>query len=352
MKKKCRIVSLSLLSIALFFILAGQAVSKEKYVIKVGNIAGTKQPITRAIEYMKFIVEGKSNGRIELQHFPAGQLGNFREMAEQVQLGTLELCFTTGGGIANFFPEIQAFEIPYLVPSQRVVEMMTNDREFINELKKDALAKTGSMRLLTISGGGGWRSFYTTKKQVKSVADLKDLKIRTVESPIQMQFVKSLGATPTPVPWQELYTSFASGIVVGTKNSISGIIDMNFDEYIKYGILDDHSFVWEFWWANDNWWKSLPPDIQGIMLEGLYEMKTVTDALTKLLSGEYIGDFEKGGGQIYFPSEEELDTFRAAQGPVIEWYTEKYGDRWVRLIQEAVARAEALIDELDEDSVK
>ena len=340
MKRGIKVVLLAILLISFSIGSIGAQAADKIYEIKIGNIGGMEQPITRAIEYMKFFVEGRSNGRIKINHFPAGQLGNFREMAEQVQLGTLEMCFTTGGGIANFFPEIQVFEIPYLFPNQRVVEMLTQDQEFLDYLRKKGLKSTKSMRLLTITGGGGWRSFFTTKKQIKTAADLKGMKIRTVESPAQIQFVKELGASPTPVPWQELYTSFATNVVEGTKNAMSGIIDMHFDDYIKYGILDNHSFVWEFWWANDNWWRSLPADVQSIVLEGLYHMKTITDALTKLLDGEYIKKFEKKGGKIYFPSEEDMETFRKAQVPVIKWYTDQFGEDWVKYCINAVKKTE------------
>jgi TRAP-type C4-dicarboxylate transport system substrate-binding protein len=85
----------------------------------------------------------------------------------------------------------------------------------MEKVRAAMLEKTGTLRLMGLNNTGGWRDFFTTKKQIRSPADLKGVKLRTIESELQVEMVKLLGGSPTPIPWTELYTSLATGVVVG-----------------------------------------------------------------------------------------------------------------------------------------
>ena len=99
-----------LLSLAGALALSTVPLHAADFTMKVGHVAATTQPLYTCVEVLKAHVERFSGGRIAVEHYPAGQLGNFRQSVEQVQLGTLELTNTTGGGISNIFGPIQAFE--------------------------------------------------------------------------------------------------------------------------------------------------------------------------------------------------------------------------------------------------
>lgn len=321
---------------------AGELLAAD-YTMKVGNIAALTEAVTTGIDMMAYHVEGASGDAIDVQHFPNGQLGNFREMAEQVQLGTLEMAFTTGGGIGNVFPPIQAFDLPYLVRDDRVARIVMRDEALLKAVRDQALEATGSLRLLAISAGGRFRSFYTVDGPIRSAEDLKGMKIRTVASPIQQEFVRALGASPTPVAWPELYTAFSTGVVDGTKNSVVGIMDQRFNDFVKYGVEDRHSYVWEFWWVNNDWWLSLPEEHRSTIMDGLMIAKEVSDVGARINEFKAYTAFEEGGGQVYFPTEEEMDTFRAVKDQVWQTYKDQYGDALLGEILAAVDRAEAQI---------
>lgn len=320
--------------------------------IRIGNIASTKEAVSIGLEMFKYNVEKASGGRIEVQHFPAGQLGNFRQMVEQVQLGTLEMTFTTGGGIGNVFPPIQAFDLPYLMNGDRVARLVSQDDELIRFVRGEVLKKTGSLRLLQLSNGGRWRSFYTTKGPIRTPADLKGMKIRIVESPIQQRFIEAIGASPAPIPWPELYTAFSTGIVQGTGNAISGIVNNRFDEFVKHGVLDNHSYVWEFWWVNEAWWKKLPPDLRAIVMENLIMVKEVADVVSAVQDFDGAKAFEKKGGQIRVPTAAEMAEFRKVRDPVVDWYVKQNGDAMLKALQGAVTRAERRIAESNDAVVR
>lgn len=164
--------------------------------------------------FLKSFLESRSGGRIKVEIYPAGQLGQFRELFEQVQLNTLELTHTSVGGASAFFPEIQVTDIPYMIRDDLVAEAVGRG-PFFEKLRDAVLKKTGNVRLVAMGNTGRWRSFFT-KKPVLKAADLAGMKIRIVDSPIQVNFVRGAGANPVPIPWGEVYTSLATGVADGS----------------------------------------------------------------------------------------------------------------------------------------
>jgi hypothetical protein len=89
--------------------------------------------------------------------------------------------------------------------------------QFFDKMGAAIKEKMSNVVLAAVCDGGRWRSFYTTDKQIKSAADMKGLKIRTINSPLQQEFVNKLGGSATPVSWGELYTALATGVVTAPR---------------------------------------------------------------------------------------------------------------------------------------
>lgn len=292
--------------------------------------------------FLKSFLESRSNGRIKVQIFPASQLGDFRAMVEQVQLGTLEMAHTSVGGIGQFVPEIQVLELPYLVPSDLVAEKLARS-PLMSEIKDLVLKKTGNVRMASATNTGRFRSFFTTSKEIKKAADLKGVKMRTVDSPMQIEFVRFLGGNPTPVVWGELYTSLKTNVVEGTKNAATDIVPNKLDDVLKYVILDEHSYLWGFNWISEKWLKSLPPDLQDLVADGTLQMADVQFQYNKQYESKSLDDFVKKGGKIHVPSPDEKRGFEAGRDHLKGWFKQKYGEEWLAKLEKAVSAAEAEI---------
>jgi tripartite ATP-independent transporter DctP family solute receptor len=292
--------------------------------------------------FLKSFLESRSNGRIKVQIFPASQLGDFRAMVEQVQLGTLEMAHTSVGGIGQFVPEIQVLELPYLVPSDLVAEKLARS-PLMAEIKDLVLKKTGNVRMGSATNTGRFRSFFTTSKPIHTAADLKGVKMRTVDSPMQIEFVRFLGGNPTPVVWGELYTSLKTNVVEGTKNAATDIVPNKMDDVLKYVVLDEHSYLWGFNWIADKWLKSLPADLQDLVSDGMIQMADVQFQYNKQYESKSLEDFAKKGGKIYVPSSKEKATFETGRDHLKGWFKTKYGPEWLEKLEKAVAAAEAEI---------
>ncbi|SHF04049.1 TRAP transporter substrate-binding protein DctP [Marinomonas polaris] len=295
---------------------------------------------------LKDYVEAQSNGRIHVNIYSGGQLcGNPTECIEALQANLIQVFNTTTGGLSNVFPEIQALDIPYIFPTDRVAECALNNEMLVGPIRKELLDRTGTMRLMTIGNTGGWRNFATTNKLIKTPADVKGLKIRTINSPIQMQLVKAMGGSPTAVPWPEVYTSLATGLVEGTKNGITDIMGMKFNEHIKYMTLDGHGYMASMWWMNNDSLKDMPEDLQHIMMDGFDALREVTTVMPKRRQIEAYNEFKASGGTVYAPTAEEKAQFQEAAKPVRAWFVNEYGAKWVETTENAVKSCEASIDE-------
>lgn len=151
----------------------------------------------------KDFVESRSNGKISVDLFIGTQLcGNGTECVQALEDGSIDIYVSTSGGTANMFPYVQVLDLPYILSSDRVAEEVLSG-QFVQEMRSDILKDSGNkVRLMTIGNTGGWRNFANTKRTVKSPDDIKGLKIRTVVADLPQELVKSLGASPTPIPYQ------------------------------------------------------------------------------------------------------------------------------------------------------
>lgn len=287
---------------------------------------------------LKDFVESRSNGEIQVDIFPGGQLcSKTEECIQALQTGVIEVFMTTLGGFSNFFPEIQVLDLPYMFDSDREVEKVYTG-PFVSELREAVAKKTG-VRLMTITNTGGWRNIANTKKMVKTPADLKGLKLRTINSEVQIELVKLLGASPTPIAWPELYTSLATGVVDGSKNGITDIVGMKFHEHIKHITLDGHAYMSAMWMMNNEKFNKLPYNYKKIIVDGFENLRNVTTAFPKRRQIEAYEAFKAAGGTIYVPTKEEKAQFVKAAQPIYTWYEKKFGPHWLNRLQSAIKEA-------------
>ncbi len=148
-------------------------------------------------------------------------------------------------------------------------------------------------RLMTVGNTGGWRNFANTQKRVAQPSDMEGLKIRTVVADLPQELVKALGASPTPIPWPELFTSFQTGVVEGSKNGITDIMNMKFpDAGLKYVTLDGHAYMGALWFMNNERFMSLDPALRRVVIDGFYALQQATFASPKRKSIQAYQDFQ------------------------------------------------------------
>jgi TRAP-type C4-dicarboxylate transport system substrate-binding protein len=292
----------------------------------------------------KNYVESASNGAIEVELFIGTQLcSNGAECLQGVADGSIDVYISTSGGAAGIFPYVQVLDLPYLMADDRVAEHVLSG-DFTRQVRDMALEDSdNAIRLMTIGNTGGWRNFANTKRRVQTPGDLAGLKIRTVVADLPQELVKALGASPTPIPWPELFTSFQTGVVEGSKNGITDIMGMKFpDAGLQYVTLDGHAYMGALWWMSNEKFMAMPDDMKRVVVDGFYALQQATFASPKRKSIQAYSDFVAGGGDLYVPTPAEKAEFKAAAAPVYDWFKSNVtrGEEVFNALTEAVAVAE------------
>ena len=176
--------------------------------------------------------------------------------------------------------------------------------------------------------------------QIRLPEDVQGRKIRTITAPLQQELVRQLGGNPTPIPWSEVYTALATGVVAGTKNGIHDIVSMQLHEQIRFVTLDNHAYMGGLWWYSELRWQQMPEALQAIVLEGFRRLKIATRSAIKGWEAESSAAFVASGGTLHTPTAEEKQAFRDAARGMRDWYTETYGNEWLIELDAEVASCE------------
>lgn len=296
----------------------------------------------------KNYVEAASNGAIEVELFIGTQLcSNGAECLQGVADGSIDIYISTSGGASGIFPYVQVLDLPYLMADDRIAEHVLSG-EFVRTMRDMALEDSdGAIRLMTIGNTGGWRNFANTQRRVASPADMDGLKIRTVVADLPQELTRALGASPTPIPWPELFTSLQTGVVEGSKNGITDIMGMKFpDAGLQYLTLDGHAYMGALWWMSNETFMAMPEDMRRVVVDGFYALQQATFASPKRKSIAAYEEFVAGGGDLYVPTPAEKAAFAEAAAPVFDWFKDNVarGPEIFDALTTAVAEAEAEVN--------
>ncbi len=328
-------------------ILAGSAlaVTAQDYTIRATANSNVSDEDYDGLVVFKSFVESASNGAIAVELFIGTQLcSKGAECLQGVADGSIDVYISTSGGASGIFPYVQVLDLPYLMSGDRIAEAVLSG-DFTRTMRDMALADSdGAIRLMTIGNTGGWRNFANTQRRVQTPADMDGLKIRTVVADLPQELVRALGASPTPIPWPELFTSFQTGVVEGSKNGITDIMGMKFpDAGLQYVTLDGHAYMGALWWMNNAKFMGMPEDMRQIVVDGFYALQQATFASPKRKSIEAYAAFVEGGGDLYVPTPAEKALFAEAAAPVYDWFKANVngGEAIFDALTTAVSEAEA-----------
>ena len=211
----------------------------------------------------KSAVEANSNGEIKVELYPSGVLGKERETMVQVKSGVVQSYISSTGGMSTFYPMIDITNMPFAFSSYNV-GYKVYDGSFGKAFAADIERKSG-FHVLGFGESGGFFVITNSKREIRSPRDMKGIKIRTMTVPLHMEIIKSLGGSPTPISWSEVYTSLQTGVVDGQMNPVSIINMAKFYEVQKYATLTNHIYAPYIWVMNARFYNSLSPAHKAII---------------------------------------------------------------------------------------
>ncbi|GLK72955.1 TRAP transporter substrate-binding protein [Ancylobacter dichloromethanicus] len=235
-------------------------------VIKAGHGTHTTHPTHLALVKLAEIVDAKSHGEMKIEIYPDRQLGEEREMVEGLQLGTVDMAVVSTGPLVAFVPELGVVDLPFLFKNSQHAYKV-----FDSEIGQGLLAKFETRGIVGLAWWeNGWRSL-TSKKVVKSPADLKGMKLRTMQNPVHIAAFKELGAAPIPMVWGEVFTSLSQGVIDAQENPVTIIYSNSLWEVQKYLTLTRHVYGPHVALFSKIAWDRLTPDQQKILTEAMIE---------------------------------------------------------------------------------
>jgi TRAP-type transport system periplasmic protein len=275
------------------------------------------QPKQAAALAFERYVEAESGGSLQVELFPASQLGDAAEVLEGLQLGTIQIGVVHDGPISGFFRPIELFSIPYLFVDQPEAYSVFDGA--FGDMFRDAMIAESGLRTLAIADNG-IRHFTNDTRPIRSPADMAGMKIRVQPSPIYERLVQSLGASPSAIAWTELPSALQQGVVDGQENGVTNILAASLYQYQKYVSLDAHVYSVHLYLTGEPFWQSLTADEQRIVTEGVNIAKEIHRAMTTAQdesAEQILGDL---GMQVTVLNQDEIAAFRELAQPAVLEY--------------------------------
>ena len=270
-------------------------------------------------EKFKELVEEKSNGSVEIEIHPNGELGGERDLVEGVQLGTIDICFVASAPLGNFVDDTLAFDFPFLFRDYDHVQHVM-DGEIGTDIAGQVEEKVG-VKFLSW-GVNGFRHFCNNIRPVKSPEDIRGLKVRTMENKIHMEAFSALGADPTPMGTGELYTALQQGTVDGMEGPLTWILPSKYNEVQKYMSLTSHFYAPSAALMNQAKFDGLPEDVRTILEESAEEAESYQLQFCRDIDKQMAEEAAEAGMEVIPESELDMDGFREAVQSVYDAHPE------------------------------
>ena len=271
-------------------------------------------------------VKERTDGRIQLQIFPNGQLGSENENMEQLMSGVISMTKVSAPGLATYNESYHAFGLPYIFDS-------TEDFYHVMDSSQmhDFFLSSGNDGFVTLTYyTSGARSFYTKNKAIRKPEDLKGLKIRTMTNNLHVEYFTALGAIPTPMSFSELFTALQQKTVDGQENPTALIYNNALYEAQKYMSVSEHVFTAVALNIASDFYNSLPEDYQAAIKEAAentmeYQRELITEENESLLS-----EIEAAGVEVTVLTDEQKAAFqKVAEDTVYKTAAETYGQELI-----------------------
>ena len=231
----------------------------QTYVFKYAHTQSPNHPRSLSMDFFKEQLEKASNGRIEVELYYNGVLGKEAEVLDMVKLGSVQ--GSRGGLFERANKKFLIYTLPFMFNNtDQVQEIMFGP--IGQEINKGALAN--GLYIPATGVAGGFRNITNNVRPIKTVADLKGLKMRTPPIDMTIKTFKAIGANPQQVAYTETYMALKTGVVDGQENPFSNIVDMKFYEAQKYLSLVNWQIHPDPFYVNPDWYNALPDDLKAI----------------------------------------------------------------------------------------
>lgn len=304
--------------------------SKDVRTIQVGHVNPSKEDdqFQKYGTLFKKNLEEISGAKFVVEVMGDAQLGGDRDMMEGLQMGTLDMGLISNFSIGLFSPVYQVFNLPYLFETTEQASSIFDDKEIMKPLV-DELYKSCNIQLLSMTDGG-FRYMLNNKRPIRTVEDMKGLKMRLPETPTYVDSFKAWGANPTTMAYTETFAAVQQGTVDGLEIPLGSILSSGYHEINKYLSMTEHFYLPVGVMVSKNVWDSLSDEEKGWFNEAAEKTTAEHRVFMEEIQASYLEEIKKSGIEINDVNDKS--EFRQAAQPVYDKYVSEFGSELVDLI--------------------
>jgi tripartite ATP-independent transporter DctP family solute receptor len=290
---------------------AGSKTGGRTIVLKLAHGLDEAHPVHQAMILMKQRLEELTDGKATIDLYSGGVLGGETDCLEQVQKGELAMTKVSTAALEAFIPEMKVFSIPFTFRDENHFWTTLN-----GDIGKKLLAKGTAQNFQGLCYyDSGDRNFYSTKKPIRTIDDVKGMKIRVMNSRTAMDMINAMGGSPCPITWGELYTALAQGTVDAAENNPPSFDTSRHFEVCKYFTFTAHQRIPDMVIMSTKVWDTLPQDVQAALQKAADESEIFQRKLWKEKTEQSLALAKEKGVELITP---ELDGFRKACAGIIQ----------------------------------
>ncbi len=271
-------------------------------------------PLEQGAAKFAELVAAKSGGKMKVNVFPGGALGGDAANVSALQGGTIEFVMLNSGILASQVKDFEVYDFPFMFANAKEADAVV-DGPFGQKLHAK-LADKGIVGLAYTELG--FRNITNSKKPIAAVDDIAGLKLRVIPNAINVDWVKALGANPTPLAFPEVYAALEQKAIDGQENPLSVILANKFAEVQKYLALTNHQYNPQSIIFSKKVWDTLSPAEQKILQDAALEASKVQRQLNREAAAGQLDALKKAGMQVSEFSPAEQAKLREKLKPVID----------------------------------
>lgn len=294
----------------------------ESYTLKFALQNGENHPLCQGVARFGEILEEKSEGRIKLELFYSGTLGDKATTVQGMQTGTIDAAMLMSGVIADYGCDgLGVFTLPYLFDS--VAHARAFEESDAGKALLDTVQSSGSSMVCIGAYQESARNYFFTKKRVEKPADMKNMQIRCQEGSIYYDSVEAVGAFAQSVAFSELYSALQSGVVDGAEQPLSGFVNNAFQEVSDYYVMDQHEISPNLILFSEVTWKRLSAGDQQLIKDCFEESVPYFEELSDAKDEEYLQTIKDSGTEVV---EVNVSEWQEACASVYDKHGQVYAD--------------------------
>ncbi|MGB9043391.1 MAG: TRAP transporter substrate-binding protein [Pseudolabrys sp.] len=310
---------------------SGPAVAQQKTVFKASDVHPANYPTVVAVENLGKKLDAATNGRYSVQMYPSMQLGGEKEAIEQAQIGAIAFARVSVGALGPVIDDLNVFNLPYVFRNTTHMQHVIDGPIGQELLDKVTNSGKGLVGLCWMDAGA--RNFYNTKKPIKTMADLKGMKVRVMGNPMFVEMANSMGGNGVAMGYDQVFSALQTGVVDGAENNPPSFVFDNHYQVAKYYTVDEHLIVPEMLVFSKKAWDAMSKEDQALLMKFAKEAQQEERKLWEVYEQQAMDKAKAAGIQIIQVSDADKKAFQDAVKPVWDKYGPKY-EATVKRIQE------------------